>query len=273
MKIERKQTVAGNPNIIRVTTTDERWYEKHEGGIVTYVPSVTWITNHYPKGKGYDEWQRKHGDDAEQLMLTAGARGSKVHAACNDLLLGKMVAHDAVYYNDVTGREEELTPYEYECVISFYDWYENDRTCPRKRCGKKRGLVVVDHDYIVWGDGYAGTGDLKLERACCDGARGPFDIKTSKAVYESHRAQVQAYRKGDPETRGRKGFAGILQLGYAANKVKKYKVTYVPNTDWRLFVTARRVWEERSANIVPHQRDYPIALVLRDRVNLLQGAA
>jgi hypothetical protein len=265
VKIERKHVDATN-GIVRVTTTDERWYEKHENGLVTYVPSVTWITDHYPKGIGFMKWLASKGwSEAEAIKASRGDKGSKVHAACNDLLLGKFVSHDAVYFSETAGRAEELTPEEYEAVMSFFDWYENDRRCGRPKCKKRRCLKVRAHDYTVWGDGYAGTGDMKLERSC-DGGLGPCDIKTSPNIYESHRAQVQAYRKADPDCAGRGGWASILQLGYGKNKVQKYKHTVIPNSDFRLFQTARRIWTEQSSHITPHQRDYPLALLLKDRL-------
>ena len=254
--------------IIQITATDERWYTREVEGQLQIRPSVTWITGHYPKGKGFEIWLRRTGNAADEIRDAAGDEGSTIHAACGDLLAGKIVKHDAVYFNETSGRPEQITPYEMDGVLSFIDWYENDR-----RCGLGKGctvgqhcLQIIAHDLVLWPDDYdaAGTLDIKAVRSC-DGSFGIIDLKRSKAIYAGHRAQVQAYRKFDVDTRRSNGWAAILQLSYPYNKKQKYKLTIVPNKDWSLFLTARRIWREQSANVKPHQKDYPLAMMLTDR--------
>ena len=51
MKIQIRK-VNEEKGVVQITTTDERWYEKD--GV--FVPSVTWIAGHYPKGVQFYKW-------------------------------------------------------------------------------------------------------------------------------------------------------------------------------------------------------------------------
>jgi hypothetical protein len=250
--------------IVQITCPDERWYTREVDGRLVFVPSVTWITEHYPKGQGFIRYIATKGlEEAELYKVLRGDKGSRIHAACSALLRGEEVHHGTPFYSELSEDERSLDPEEFAAVMSFVDWYLNGK-CPK--CNKTGCFEILAFDYTVWNDryGFAGTVDIKL-RLRCNRSVWIVDLKTSKAVYESHRAQVCAYRKTDPDTAKRGGQA-ILQLGYGANKHQKFKWTTVPNSDWNLFLTARRIWLEQSANIKPHQKDYPLTLRLADRV-------
>ena len=114
--------------IVRITTTDERWYWRAlqttnaETGLPevknVYVPSVTWITSFYPKGVGFYKWLANLGwDEAEAVKQAAGDKGSKVHAAIEDLIDGEEVRLDSRYTNPTTEQEEELSVEEYEALM------------------------------------------------------------------------------------------------------------------------------------------------------------
>src|SRR3990167_2015655 len=83
-------------NIKRITTVDERFYireakDKTTGlPIFEYIPSVTWIAGHYPKGVQFYKWLAENGwDESQAIKNAAGDKGSKVHAAIEDILDGK----------------------------------------------------------------------------------------------------------------------------------------------------------------------------------------
>jgi hypothetical protein len=68
--------------IVQVTTTDERWYVRESADEKTglpsykYVPSVTWIAGHYPKGVGFYKWLADKGwNEAEAIKTAAGGKG------------------------------------------------------------------------------------------------------------------------------------------------------------------------------------------------------
>jgi len=237
MKIEIKEIVDG---ILRCTTSDERWY-LIDG---KYVPSVTWVTDFYPKGVGFYKWLANHGwDEAEALKSAAGDRGSKVHNAIDDLLDGKEVKHNS-RYADSEGVESELTTDEYEAIMSFKKWF--DATKPK----------TIIHNQVVFSKeyDYAGTLDYVCE---IDGKVWLIDFKTSANVYPSHEIQLSAYAEAYDKPIA---MMGILQLGYARTKLG-YKLTEVER-QFDLFLAARKIWAKETAGQQPSQKDYPLSLIL-----------
>jgi len=255
MKKEIRQ-VDEKRGILRVTTTDERWYVRASSDILTglptyeFVPSVTWIAEHYPKGIGFYKWLANTGwDEAQALKEAAGDKGSKVHAAIARMLSEqpaiKTIHIDDAVVNPSTGHPEELTLEEYQLLMSFTDWH--DATKP----------VLVSADQVVWNDtdNYAGTVDYLCT---INGQLWLIDFKTSKAIYPSHRMQVSAYKHAMPEWREAK--LAILQLGYAKNRLG-YKFTEIEDC-YDLFLASRTIWKSETIGQAPLQRDYPLSLTL-----------
>lgn len=237
MKIEIKKTK--EEGVIQITTVDERWYQKED----EFVPSVTWIAGYYPKGIGFYKWLANKGwEEAEAIKQAAGDKGSKVHKAVEDLILGKEVKMDSVYA-DSNGEESELTVEEWECVMSFVDWWKE----------VKPELIKAEH--TVFAKKYAGTVDL----LCKIGEETWIvDFKTSSEVWPEYELQVSAYKHAIPEAQK----AGILQLNYKRNKIKKYKFTEVEDK-YHLFESAYLVWENENKGVQPKQKDYPVSLSLK----------
>src|SRR3990167_10685529 len=116
--------------IFRVTTSDERWYvlpaKSPETGLPEYrfVPSVTWIAGHYPKGVAFYKWLAEKGwDESQAIKQAAGNKGSRVHKAIENLTLGEEVKISDKY-TDAEGEMGELTAEEYAAILSFVDWYK-----------------------------------------------------------------------------------------------------------------------------------------------------
>jgi hypothetical protein len=80
------KTVDEKRGIIQVTIATERWYIRERENPVTklpefnYVPSVTWIAGHYPKGIQFYKWLAEQGWDESQAIKSAAAilRGEEV---------------------------------------------------------------------------------------------------------------------------------------------------------------------------------------------------
>src|SRR3990167_315449 len=236
MKKEIRQVTE---NTVQITTMDERWYERD--GVA--VPSVTWITHFYPKGIAYMQWLAKHGwDEAEAIKTEAGDKGTIVHHAIAKLLDDKELKMDATI-NDREGVAREMTPDEYACVMSFVSWY------------KENNPKILGTEYVVWGDGYAGTVDLLCE---IDGQKWLIDLKTSQSVWASHELQVSAYlhATGLVDAVGAK--LAILQVGYKRNKAG-FKFTEVDD-QYDLFISTKNVWAKETSGEKPHQKDYPLEL-------------
>jgi hypothetical protein len=226
-------------DIIQITTVDERWYVKED----EFVPSVTWICDFYPKGIAFYKWLANKGwDESESIKKEAGEKGSKVHYAIEDLVARKTVKIDSKYFSESSGQEEELTPVEYECVMSFANWYEE----VRPKILKSEVTGFKDNHF-------AGTIDLVCE---IDGQLWIVDYKTSQYVWPSHELQLSAYKNlpidGVDISNAK---MAILQVGYARNK-KKWKFTEIKDK-FKLFKAAYQIWQNETAGQSPMQKDYP----------------
>ena len=86
--------------ILQITAWDERWYMRaardRVTGLPTHVayPSVTWKASYWPN-KFLEEWRAKKGyDEAEEIKIAAGDKGSAVHLAIEMILGGEEFRHD-----------------------------------------------------------------------------------------------------------------------------------------------------------------------------------
>ena len=237
MKIERKVIDQKN-NIVQITTEDERWY------LVAgeYVPSVTWIASHYPKGIGYYKWLANTGwNEAEALKNEAGDRGSAVHKAIEMLVAGEEIGHNAII--SVNGEQRELTVEEYEAVLSFARWWES--TQPK--------LIESEITTYSKEHGFAGTVDLIVE---IDGEKWIVDVKTSADIWPSHEIQLSAYGKSEGIEK-----IAVLQVGYKRNK-NRYKLTEIAD-QFDYFLAAKKIWEKECSTQSPFQRDLPLSIKLQ----------
>jgi hypothetical protein len=251
MKYEIRK-VDKEKGIVQITTTDERWYQHGDN----FYPSSTWIADFYPKGVAYFKWLASLGwNEAEAIKKSAGDRGKKVHKACESLIKGKELKMDDKYFSELTEKEEELTPEEWHCIMTFKEWYEEFK--PDK-------IIACEASGVNTKIGYGGTIDLALEK---DGKVYLIDLKTSANIWPSHRLQVSSYKQLLPYIENTKHIelSGvglyILQLGYTRNKHKQYKLTEVEDK-FDLFLNAKAIWEEEVNQKQPPQREYPLTIKL-----------
>ena len=254
---------------VQVTTVDERWYTRQgtnpQTGLpeVQFIPSVTWIAGHYPKGIGFYKWLADKGwDESQALKVAAGDKGSRVHRAILDLIDGQTVPMDAKYQGS-DEVEQELSLEEYDCLRSFTDWWA---VCRPKTLARE---LTVFNDEV----GYAGTLDWvgMLNRPPKGLSPGPWllDWKTSKDVWPEHEIQVSAYAHSDGLTLLRQvadgkvlpWHLGILQVGYRRNNAG-WKLTEVQD-QFPLFLAAKQIWAKECAGVSPAQKDYPLSLTLQ----------
>lgn len=253
MKIEIR-VVDKKKGIVQITTPDERWYAKplkkeiKSMADYRFVPSVTWICGHYPKGIGFYKWLAEKGwDEAEAIKNAAGNKGSKVHQAIGMYLTGERIKIDDKFLNHDTNQMEEMAVEEYDCLISFVSWY-----------GTLKNPKILASEITVFNDveGYAGTVDCLME---IDGELWLIDFKTSQNVWPEYEIQVSAYKhatlpiKGTPKV-------GILQIGYRKNG-KNYKFTEIADK-YDLFLAAKKIWANETAGEKPKQKDYPMFVEL-----------
>ena len=249
--------------IMQCTFYDERWYARPSQNEVSgmpeykFVPSVTWIAGHYPKGIGFYKWLADKGwDEAEAIKSAAGDKGSKVHLAISAILAGEEVRVDSKFINPSSGQSEELTPEEVECIKSFIDW--RDAVKPES----------IAWDVVVYSDkeGYAGSIDYICR---IEGQLYIIDFKTSQSIWREMEMQISAYRHTvengeNPIFQNNKQLdvagikTAILQIGYRRNK-DFYKFTEVEDA-YPLFLNAKAIWARETAGQAPRKRDFPIVL-------------
>lgn len=246
--------------IIQITTADERWYVKEQENPVTklpefkYVPSVTWIAGHYPKGVAYYKWLSEHGwDESQALMREAGDRGSKIHEAISAILRGEEVRIDSEFMNNSTGQLEQLSVEECDAILSFVNWREENNP------------ESIAWDVTVFSDTYDYAGSI--DYICrIDGQVWIVDFKSSQNIFPAYELQLSAYKKpielAEFDIPGLMEVADIklavLQVGYKRNK-NQFKFTPIEDK-FPLFLAARQIWAAECDGEKPKQRDYPIIL-------------
>lgn len=252
MKKEIRQ-ITEDGKTVQITIADERWYIKTlsdaKGNITGYkeYPSVTWITEHYPKGIGFYKWLAQHGwDEAESIKEAAGDRGSKVHQGITSLLLGNEIRMDDKIHNSDTGNEDDIKLEEYEALMSFASWYREKK--PKLLANE---VTVFNEEFM-----YAGTADFICE---IEGQKWLIDFKTGANVWPSYEIQLSAYAHALPPELKPDRLA-ILQVGYKRNK-NGYKFTEVED-QFDLFLAARRIWQKETSGVQVFKKDYPTSLSL-----------
>jgi hypothetical protein len=246
--------------IVQVTIANERWYVKEVENPQTklpeflYVPSVTWIAGHYPKGIAFYKWLADNGwDESQAIKQAAGDKGSKVHDAISAILRGEEVRIDSKFLNRSTEQLEELTLEECDCILSFVNW--------RKEVKPES----IAWDVVVFSEkyGYAGMIDYICN---IDGKPYIVDFKTSQQVWPEYHLQVSAYKK--PLQSGEFQIEGValegdiqlavVQVGYRRNKAG-YKWNEIADK-FDLFLAARQIWASETEGEAPKKRDYPIVI-------------
>src|SRR3990167_540103 len=265
------KTVDEKRGIIQFTVLDERHYFKPiqnpTTGVpeITAVPSVTWIISYWPN-KFLEEWRAKKGyEDAEEVKIAAGDRGSAVHEAIDIILQGEEFRIDTKVQDKrrSTPTEtvmRELTFEELVGVQSFIAW--RDEVKPE----------IIAHEIVVFSDihGYAGTVDLVCR---IDGVPYVIDFKTGKTTQRTWSMQVSAYRTAlengenplfEEDGKTLVDMSGcktaILQVGDDKNKAG-YKFTEIEDA-FPLFKVAQQIWKAEVGDNTPGftKRDFPIVL-------------
>lgn len=255
--------------IVQVTIADERWYLKTSNNEVTgmpeykAVPSVTFITQSYPKGIGYYKWLAEKGwDEAEAIKTQAGDKGTKVHLAIEDILKGVEVRIDSKYPNKTSGQDEELTLEECDAILSFLKW--------KAEMEEENILETITFEHTLFSEkyNYAGTLDWAVKitnKETQEVSYWLIDFKTSQQVWPSHSLQLSAYKHTIENAENNiEGFnptnirMAILQVGYRRNK-DQYKFTEIED-DFDMFLVAQKIWEREHGDEQPTKKDYPIIL-------------
>ena len=102
--------------IERIDTPNGRFYRTPEGNVY---PSVTTVLASVPNAS-LDAWKRSVGDaEAERVSKLAAARGTRLHAFCEDYLTGKNPVLDMFDRQAYTGLTEHLDMIEPIAIEQF----------------------------------------------------------------------------------------------------------------------------------------------------------
>lgn len=264
MKIERRQVKDG---WIQITSEDERFYLKEDEN--KYYKSSTWVCEYVPKGKGFNEYLKRMGQEADSYMTERGDIGNKVHGAIHLLVKrfqeeghGYLDIQNEVFMNESSGQWEPLTGEECEIVLTFVRWWE--------WLESMYDIIVLGHEETKFNEEYsfAGTRDLRLglklrvphkenkkRKKPLEDYTGTvtIDYKTSKAIYPSHEAQICSYGQFDDSKEDR---LFILQIGYKQNQAG-WKFTEIERSRFALWIAALVFWNAENANKQPKQFQLP----------------
>lgn len=258
MRIDKK-LVNEEKGVVQITSLDERFYTVYG----KFYPSISWISQYYPKGRGYDMWLAKHGwDDAQMLKEEAGARGAVVHNIIDRLIKGETVKMDQMFLDSVNEMDREPTPDEWAAAMSFKDFWKSFQP----------EIVVANETTVFLREPEsAGTADLICTK---DNILWFIDFKTSQDVWPSHKIQISAYAHSEAvESKIQKDIdnlvmegyekrCAILQIGYRRNQ-RKWKFTEIPDK-FKLFESTYNIWSEENSEVAPKQIELPIELSLND---------
>lgn len=177
------------PVIKKLEVDDEHYYYVDD----EFYPGVTKILQEaMPTPYALRHWIGEVGNEkAEAKLNRAADRGSRIHDACERLLLGQ----------EIKLAEEFPDRKNQKLLVAFVDWL--GETQPQ--------IAEESHvEFVVASTlKYAGTLDIYCH---IDGEPWIIDIKTSRNVYPSHFLQIAAYRNAFKEMTDIDANMGILHL-------------------------------------------------------------
>ena len=104
------------PKLKRIEVLDERFYTLDNE---TYYPSVTTVLEAYPKGYAFQEWLKRNGDKADEILYEAGTQGSNVHNAIESFLKG-----NEIFFISPTG-DALYSLKEWQMICKFMDFFKS----------------------------------------------------------------------------------------------------------------------------------------------------
>jgi hypothetical protein len=220
-----------------ISVGDQRFYPLPDG---RFLPSVTTkLAATFPKSKYLIDWQIEKGkEEAERILEEAGRDGTSVHEKIERMLLGFGI--------DTAGLNQK----EAKCLLAFKKWY--DEVQPK--------IIGIEVRVDNLEDNYAGTIDLIAE---IDGVVWIIDFKTSKALHDSHQAQVCGYGKAYSPYMYRTGQLKTALLHLNAMTKKGYTFKEVDTKKWGdVWDCCSRMFELLYPNAAPKLMEVPDVIEL-----------
>ena len=209
------------------------WYQGKEG----MYPSVTTITDYAPKGMGFKQWLGNTGswEEAEKIKTDAGARGTRVHNACEDILRGGRLTYED-YALECPNMEQAIS--EWKMIVSFGQWIQDHSPRLIKDMIEVK-VISEEHQYGGSFDFACVLGDNKYL----------IDIKTGKKVYSSYWLQLNAYNEAAKEM-GLPKFnqLAVLRLGSHHKAGYEFAIQDPCDQDFINFLACKQLWHMENPN-------------------------
>lgn len=207
-------------NIFRLANRKGDWKMYYDDRSKTYMWAVSHILDvGYNKGLGFVIWLlSKTAEEAKQILEDTGNRGTRVHMAVANLVMGNSIKLlDDVYIDRVTGHGKKLTDEEWNFLQSFVQFVEDYKP------------ISISLEQTIGSTklGWAGTYDwvctLELTDKIGIGKNAKFkkrrvrvlvDFKTSSAIHDAYNMQLAAYWLILKERKQTSGLhTAVLRLG------------------------------------------------------------
>lgn len=229
-----------------VESEGEHWYQSPTQPGVWY-PSVTTVLQVWPKGEGFARYlaNQPSWEDSQRTLKAAGERGTKVHQGAELLERGQALQRD------------QFSLQEWRMLMGFVAWHLEYK--PRAIAIERR---LVSDSYRT-----GGTVDRVYDMEI-DGERVVVvvDLKTSKAIHDSHWIQTAVYRQlAMAERLAVPTHVAILRLTDKGKKGYEFKVEGAEEADrlFKAFESAQAIWEHTRPGAGPVEIEVPAILTLR----------
>ena len=206
-------------NIFRLANRKGDWKMYYDKKADKYMWAVSHILDvGYNKGIGFVIWLlSKTSEEAKQILEETGNRGTRVHMAVANLVIGNSVKLDDVYIDRITGHGRKLTDEEWGFIRSFAQFVEDYKpisiSLEQTISSTKKGCAGT-YDWICTIELTAKVGIGKNAKIKKRRVRVLLDFKTSSAIHDAYNMQLGAYWDILRERKQASGLhTAVLRLG------------------------------------------------------------
>ena len=175
---------------LQITLPDSRYYRRNG----EYYPSITYILQAYPKGKHFEDWLKKVGNNADWIVKKASEEGTTIHE-----IIERYFEGEEIKYLNKDGHPT-MNPEIWKMFLRFVDFWETYTP------------TLLETEVSLFSDTLrvAGTCDLVCE---IKGERWVIDFKTSNNLQTTYDLQTAIYAKCYEECYGKSvDRTGVLWL-------------------------------------------------------------
>lgn len=229
-----------------ITSESEHWYpsSKKKG---TFYPSVTTILSVFPKGIGFNKYlvSQNSWEESQETLNKAGARGTLIHKATEDLERGETLQRD-FYSLDV-----------WQALMGFCNWHQ--KFSPK--------MIYTEESLVSDKLKTGGTVDRVYE---IDGEYMVLDIKSSNAIHDNYYIQTSVYAKMIEEKfKITISKTAILRITGRRKEGYEYKIHERDEwqEDFKLFKPLQDIWNHMNPNAGPKELEVPTTLTINKTKN------